>query len=414
MKNKIIENEKKANKKVINRNIKLNNKYDLFELIVLMAIFGLICLLIGYFINNSENSKNDVFSNNFTMSKEIETFIEEYNYILENYYGDIDKNELISSAIKGMLSSLDEHSEFVGEDSNNFEITLEGTYQGVGIGIANDTKGNIVITQIYPNSPAEKAGLKINDIVIKFNEVDLNGKTSSELVDLIGQENVINLTVLRDNKEKTFELKKEVIVLDSVYYEMKENNIGYIEIGIFANNTYDQFKNALETLEKKGMEKLIIDVRGNTGGHLSTVERMLYLFLDNTHIIYQTQTKTETNKFYSKGKVDKKYPIVILQNSLSASASEIMAATLREELNAYIIGTTSYGKGTVQQLQSVDGIGDYKFTTKKWLTPKGNWIDGVGIVPDLEITLGVEYLEKPSFDTDSQYQAALNYLKKLD
>lgn len=417
IKEKIAEIEKEdiENKKIKSKNNDKNkididkNKFSLFELIVSIVIISLIFLLVGYFFGRQNQSENSNYS---VADKEIQTLIEEYNYILENYYGDINKDELILGAIEGMLGTLDDYSEVVGDESNNFTITLEGSYQGVGIGINTDTSGNIIIVTVYPDTPASEAGLQSGDIIKKFNGQELLNVTTSELVEMIGNNNEITLTILRNEEELEINLVKREVVLDSVYSEMQDNNIGYICVSIFANNTYEQFKEALETLEQQGMEKLIIDLRSNGGGHLSSVEKMLYLFLDQSHIIYQTQDKENTETVYSKGTVDKLYPIVILQNSISASASEIMAATLREELGAYIIGTTSYGKGTVQQLQTISGVGQYKFTTKKWLTPKGNWIDGVGIIPDLEVTLTEEYLKNPGFETDSQYQAAIEYLKE--
>ena len=229
---------------------------------------------------------------------------------------------------------------------------------------------------------------------------------------MISSVNNMKLTILRDEQKYIFDVPKEFINLESVFYEMKENKTGYIEISIFANNTYKQFKKALEELESQGMKSLILDVRGNSGGHLSAVEDMLSLFLDESHVIYQTEDKTGIEKKYSKGKKDKTYPIVILQDLNSASASEILASTLRDELDAYIIGNTSYGKGTVQELQTISNVGQYKFTTKKWLTPKGIWINEIGVVPDLEVTLTEDYFKEPTLDNDNQYQAAIKHLNK--
>lgn len=418
--NKIEEEIKKINKKEIKDTknntgeevmIKKTNNQNWFQFIAVCVIVLLLGLLIGYFISDERVSR---VKSNITADKNIQNFIEQYNYILENYYGDIDKNELITSAIEGMLSSLDDYSEFISDDSNNFEITLEGSYEGIGIGINNNASGNIVIVEVYSNTPAEKAGILPGDIITKFNGEKLENVSSSELVNMISNSKKMTLTLLRGENTIEVEIEKEKVNLQSVYYEMKENNIGYISVSIFANNTYLQFKDALNALESQGMESLILDLRGNSGGHLSAVENMLYLFMNKTHIIYQTEDKTGTEKVYSKGKTDKEYPIVILQDVLSASASEIMTISLKENLGAYIIGKTSYGKGTVQELKNVSGLGQYKFTTKKWLSPNGNWINDVGIVPDLDVSLTTEYFENPNFDTDTQYQAALNYIKGLE
>ena len=398
---------KKEEQQSINKE---QNKCGIFEIVLVVVITSLIFSLVGYFIGIKSNLIGDV--NYSTASKEIQKFIEEYNYILENYYSDIDKEELVSSAIKGMLSSLDEYSEFVGDDSSNFSITLEGEYEGLGVGISSTTDNEIIITTIYPNSPADKAGLKVGDIITKFNNESVEGLSTTELVDKISQTEEINLTVLREEEELTFNLKKDKIVIESVHSEMKDNNIGYIKVDIFANNTYSQFHQALEDLEKQNMESLIIDLRSNGGGHLSAAKDILSLFLNDTHVIYQTEDKNGIEKFYSEGNEDKNYKIVILQNSISASASEVVTSCLKEQLGAYVIGTTSYGKGTVQNLQNVSGIGQYKVTTKKWLTSNGGWINEVGIKPDLEVNLSENYFKNPSLDTDDQYQAAIKYLKE--
>ena len=394
-----------------NTDFKSNKKeFGIFEFVLLLVITALIFSLIGYFISK----KGNLISENNVATKEIQKFIEEYNYILENYYGDIDKEELISGAIKGMLSSLDDYSQFVDEDSNNFSITLEGEYEGLGVGISMTTDNEIIVASIYPNSPAEKAGLKIYDVITKFNDESAEGLSTSDLVDKISNADNIKLTVLRNEEELNFELKKDKIVIESVHYEMKENNIGYIKVDIFANNTYSQFKNALNDLEKQNMQSLIIDLRDNSGGHLLAVENMLSLFMNDTHVIYQTEDKNGIEKIYSTGDKDKTYKIVILQNLGSASASEVMATSLREQLGAYIIGNTSYGKGTVQNLQTIAGIGQYKVTTKKWLTSNGEWINEVGVKPDLEISLSENYYKNPILENDDQYQAAIKYLSEKE
>ena len=393
------------------KHIAEKQKYSSFELVLIFVICALIFSLVGYFIGKKADLGNGSYS---TTSKEIQKFIEEYNYILENYYGDIDKDELISNAIKGMVSSLDEYSQFVDEDSNNFSITLEGEYEGLGVGISMTTDNEIIIASIYPNSPAEKAGLKIYDVITKFNDESVEGLSTSDLVDKISNTENIKLTVLRDTEELTFDLKKEKVVIESVHSEMKEDNIGYIKVDIFANNTYSQFQKALTELENNGMESLIIDLRGNSGGHLLAVENMLSLFLNDTHIIYQTEDENDVEKIYSTGNKDKTYKIVILQNLGSASASEVMATSLREQLGAYIIGNTSYGKGTVQSLQTISGVGQYKVTTKKWLTSNGEWINEIGVKPDLEVSLTEDYYKNPILENDTQYQAAIKYLNEKE
>lgn len=399
-------------KEDINLEIKSNVKNDnstigLFEKIIILIAVALVFLLLGYFIGGRGSKKN-----NRLIDDNLQTFVNEYNNILNNYYEDVNKELLIKGAINGMLSTLDDYSSIIDDSSNNFTITLEGEYEGLGIEVTTDLEGNIIIYSVFDNTPAKRADIRVNDIVTKINDINLEGKTTKELIDIISKSENIKLVLKRNDEELTKEVKKEKIVLDSVFSKMINDDIGYIKVSIFANNTKSQFEAALNNLEKNGMKSLIIDLRDNTGGHLSTVKDMLSLFLDNSHPIYKTETKEEIVEYYSTGKEDKKYKIVILQNIVSASASEIMASALSEQLSAYIIGTRSYGKGTVQQLETVSGIGQYKFTTKKWLTSKGEWIDKKGVTPDLEVEQSQEYINNPTDDVDLQLKEAIKYLER--
>lgn len=401
--------QKEENKKLRKR---VNNGFNTTEVVFLIIVTCVISLIMGWSISNGTKLKNNkIYS---TDDKELEEFIENYNYILENYYKDIDKKELLDGATEGMISKLDdEFSTVIPEEStNNFNIRLEGTYEGIGVEIVNDENNNVIIYSIIENSPAEKAGLKVGDIIIKIDDKDFTNKKTSELSNYVKNSTKENFKIVikRDGEEKTFELKREKVTLksvDSKIIERDNKKVGYIYIAIFANDTYNQFKKALNQLEQEKIDALILDVRDNTGGHLTTVSKMLSLFLDSNHVIYQTQTKEETKKFYSKGKETKKYKIVVLQNENSASASELLSAALKEEYKATIIGTKSYGKGTVQELIKTTSGSEYKLTTKKWLTPKGNLIHKKGVMPDIEIELSDEYKNDPTEENDNQYQKAI-------
>lgn len=384
-------------------------KFGIFEYVLLLVIISLIFSLLGYFIGLKGNKNLD--DDYVTVNKELREFIEEYNYILENYYGEVDESELIENALKGMLSSIDDYSGFIDNGSNNNSISLKGEYEGLGIGVLNDNDGNIIIATVYNDSPASKAGIEVGDIVIKLNGEDLTGQDNSLLVDKIADLDNIDLTVKRGDQELEFNLKKEKIVIKSVASEMLEDNIGYIQVSLFAENTDEQFQEALTNLEEQNMKSLIIDLRGNVGGHLTSVKNMLSLFLNDTHVIYQTEDENGVEKVYSTGTKDKEYKIVILQDLGSASASEVMASALSEQLGAYIIGNTSFGKGTVQTIRIVEGVGEYKVTTMKWLTSNGVWVNGNGIKPDLEVSLTEDYYKNPTRENDAQFQEAIDYLK---
>ena len=356
---------------------------------------------------------------NNELDEELEEFIENYKNIVGNYYKEIDKKELITNAIKGMIDSLDDpYSSYLNEEENaNFNILLMGTYEGIGIQIANDEKGNIVVLTVFSDSPAAKADLRPGDILLKINDIDLKGKTSDYFASYVRNSVSKDFTIIykRGNKEKNITLKKEKIIIKSVFSKtFNENNkkIGYLRVDTFASNTYTQFKEELEKLEKDGINSLIIDLRNNSGGHLTVVANMISLFLDSSHVIYQTQDKETIEKAYSTGTVTKNYSIVILANKQSASASEVMIGALKDEYGAKVVGEATFGKGTVQELQTISSGDQYKITTKKWLTPSGYWVNEKGIIPDIEISLNENYYLNPTEENDNQLQKALELLKK--
>lgn len=390
-----------------------NNTFTTKEVVTLVIITCVVSFVMGaIFFGNGKSGTKLLDSN-------LNEFIEQYDYIVENYYEDIDKKELIKGAIKGMVESLgDDYSVYLDQDvSNNFNITLNGRYEGIGVTVANNINNEIVIIGIFENSPAEKAGLKVMDIITKFNGKDISNKTATELTKMIRElnTNTFSLEILRDGNKEIVTIEKDIVTIKSVDSKIISKNdkkIGYIQVAIFADNTYKQFKEQLNGLENNKMDALIIDLRGNSGGHLGIVTNMTSLFLDSEKVIYQMQTKEKVEKVYSKGKKDKNYPIYILIDNDTASASEVMASALKEQLGATLIGETSYGKGTVQEVKYTSSGEQYKFTTKKWLTSKGNWLKDKGLKPDVEIKLDNKYFEEPTEENDNQLNEAINIISK--
>ena len=335
---------------------------------------------------------------------------------MDNYYGDVDKTKLVDSAIAGMLSTLDKNSTYVGGSDTNFSIYLEGSYEGTGIQVFNDEDNNVVIYSVFEGTPASKAGLKAGDIIIKLNDKDTTNMLVSDFSDLVKeQKGNFKITYKREDIEKTVKIKADTVELKSVSSKMIEKSnkkIGYIRTTIFANNTDEQFKKELNSLEDKGMNGLIIDLRGNSGGHLTTAEEIISMFLDSSHPIYQIKTKENQSKYYSTGKETKKYKIVILIDGNSASASEVLTSALKEQYGASLVGEKSYGKGTVQELQTLPNGEQYKLTTKSWLTSKGKVIDGKGIEPDYKVSLDDKYAEDPSDENDNQLRKAIEVVLK--
>ena len=388
-----------------------NKKFSTIEVIFLVVITCLVSLYFGTKITYKESNKDGFLSEIEKVYKEITT----------NYYTDVNKDDLLSGAINGMTSALDKYSTLIDSSSNeNFYLTLEGSYSGVGIEISSDNDNNVFIIGVLSNSPAEKAGLKAGDIIKKIDNIDLSNKDYkyvSEYIRKNSNKTDYKIEILRDGETLNFDLKKDTVMIKSVsskIIEKEDKKIGYIYISIFSNTTASQFKKELDNLQKNGISSLIIDVRENTGGHLTTAVGILSELLSSENVIYQIEKNSKKSKFYSLGKKNFEYPIAIIQNGDSASASEMLAISLKENLNAIIIGETSYGKGTVQELNYLSNGDTYKYTTKKWLSPKGKWIEGKGIVPDYEVKLNEEYINNPTDENDNQLQTAINeILKKM-
>ena len=328
-----------------------SNSFTTVEVVFLVIVTCFISFIMAYLICRKSNVTVKYNENN-----EIYKFIEQYQNIVNNYYGDVDKDKLINGAIKGMIDSLDDpYATYFDENSaNNFNIKLNGEFEGFGIEIIKYADEYIQILTVFDNSPASKAGLQVNDKIISINGEDTKNLTTTEFSKIVvASDTKINLVINRDGEEKEVSLSKGKVTISSVSSKMlnaNNKNIGYIKISIFALNTYEQFKDKLNNLEKDDIEGLIIDLRDNSGGHSSTAENILSLFLSNKRVMYQVKDQNKIEKKYSNGSKEKTYPIVVLVNSESASASEIVASALKENVNATLVGNTTYGKGTVQNL----------------------------------------------------------------
>ena len=413
-----IKNEEKSEEvKYSDKEPKVKKRFSLFEVFILMVVSITVSLILGMFL---------VRHNNKTIYKKekldpyLERFIQNYNYIVDNYYEEIDKDKLINSSIEGMMNSLDDpYSAYIdGDTANNFNINLEGSYQGLGISIVKDPEtGYIVTYAVFKNSPADKAGLKSGDIIKSINGEGTETKETSEFSNYIlnSKEQEFNLVVLRGEEESNITIRKENVTIDSVtskVIEVEDKKIGYIYMSIFANNTASQFLNALNELEQQGIDSLIIDVRSNTGGHLTAVDEILRNLLTKKQVIYQLSQNDEITKYYGMLDKNKDYEIVLLGDNYTASASEVLISGLRDNLNAKLIGIKTFGKGTVQELVTLTNGVQYKITTKKWLTPNGNWINETeGIEPDIEVKMNEEYYNTYDDSDDNQLQTAIDYLK---
>lgn len=394
------------------------NPFTNVEVIFLIVVTAMVSILMTYVFVSAFYLKEETKQKN-SEDTALQEFIDTYQNVLDSYYEDIDEQELIDNAIKGMLSGLDDpYSTYLDKNtSSNFDATLAGTYQGVGLEVYNDQDMNIVVSRVFENSSADKAGIQAGDIIKKIDDKDLTKQKTSEFSNYTKKkkDGKFQVVYTHEGEEKTAKLERSIIIIQSVSSEVIERNnhkMGYIQIDIFSATTYSQFKKAVEKLEKEQVEGMVIDLRGNTGGHLTVVSDMLSLFMDKKHVLYQIEDKDKKTKYYSTGKETKDYPVVVLQNEGSASASELFTAAMKESYGAKVVGTKSYGKGTVQELNTLQDGTQYKFTTKKWLTPKGNWVHKKGITPDVTIELNDSYLENPTHDNDDQFQKAFAVLEE--
>ena len=368
------------------------------------------------FIKENNNSVNYSYSSKDR--KEFNSLYETYDTIMKDYYKSVDSNTLIEGAINGMLGSLnDEHTMYFDKKSKEaFDSELSGNYYGIGAQIQLTGEGTIKITKVFNDSPAEKAGLKAEDVFVSVDGVSVEGKNATEVANMLKSNTVktSKIVIKREGNEINFDVTKENITLFSVSSEMLKNNnknIGYLSVSIFGQKTYSQFKDALLKLESQNMDSLIIDLRGNTGGYLYTVTNMLEEFVGKDNIMYQIQSSNGIKKYKSSKETSRKYKIVILVDENSASASEIMAASMKENYGAILVGKTTYGKGTVQTTKNLSNGSMIKYTIEKWLTPNGKNIDKEGITPDYDVNIGDSYLNSPTKENDMQLKKALDLLK---
>ena len=410
------ENKKGINEQKIKETVRKTEqlKFSFLEVVILLLITSLVTI-----VTTNTLSKKGVVENKINYNVDINDFINEYNFILNKYYGEINSKDLIKNAIAGMVNGLkDPYSVFINEENaTNFDVELEGEFYGLGVEIIVNDKSQIEVYRVLDGYNAKTAGILKGDIITHMDGESIEGLDTAKFRSKMIENNkqTVTLTILRDGKSMDVVIKRALVTIDSVkkgIFESGSAKVGYIGISIFANNTYKQFKSALDDLEKENVDSLIIDVRSNSGGHLAVVTDIISEFVDSNHVIYQIKDANNTIKQYSTGKRNLNYPIIVLIDSASASASELLASALKEQANAKLLGNKSFGKSTVQQVVDMPNGAKYKITIKEWLTSLGNVINGVGIMPDVEINLSEEYFKNPSNETDNQLNEAIKLLKK--
>ncbi len=347
---------------------------------------------------------------------DVQDKLDTLNTLIENYYlyeDEIDQETLIEGIYSGYASALgDPYTEYYDEEETKtlFEST-SGEFSGVGATLTQDVQsGEITIVNVYEDSPAEKAGLKSGDILYQVDEKSASGETLDTVVSWIKGEKgtEVVLHVYRDGEELELTATRDIIEAQTVEYEMKADQIGYIRVSEFDTVTYDQFEKALNELEADGMQGLVIDLRNNPGGNLSTVTDMLKLLLPEGTIVSTKDKYGNTDEITCDGSHEFTKPLAVLVNQYSASASEIFSGAIQDYGIGQIVGMTTYGKGVVQQLMDLGDGTCLKMTIAEYYTPSGRSINGTGVEPDVEVEY--EY-DEGNPDADNQLDTALETVK---
>ena len=374
-----------------------------------VLIYSIILIIVTVIVTNMFQI---TLGNKVIISKGIYESYAKYNKLLgleeliqKDYYKEVSENNLVDGALKGLFEGLnDPYSQYYTADEfQNLKEQTSGSFVGIGVYIGINPEDNkLTIISPIEGSPSDKVGIKPGDIVLKVDGESVDAKKIDEVIKKIkGKENTkVNLTVQRSGKELNFDIERKTIVTKSVSNEVIEDNIGYLRITSFDENTYKEFKENLSQLESKGVKGLVIDLRDNPGGLLDVCVDIADDLIGKGTIVY-TKDNTGNKEYYKSDDKEVNMPIAVLINGGSASASEILTAALVDNQKAIAIGETSFGKGLVQSVKGLkDGTG-YKLTTAQYFTPNGDYINGKGITPKIkesnekqQLKLALEYIKK--------------------
>lgn len=347
--------------------------------------------------------------------------LEELQQYIDLYFSlDEEKEDVEDAMCHALVDSLgDRYSAYYNkEEYEEMMTSTTGSYYGIGAGLSQDKKTmEVTVSKIYEGTPSEEAGMQKDDMILMVEDIDATTMELSELVQHIrGEEGTtVHLTIYRPSTEELMELdvERRNVVLPSVSSQMLTEKVGYIEISDFQKNTPDQFKEAIKALQEQGMEKMVVDLRNNPGGLVTSVVAMLDELLPEGVVVYTEDKYGNRTDYTSDEEHQMNIPMVVLVNENSASASEIFAGAIQDTGYGTILGTTTFGKGIVQSIWGLPSGGAIKLTTAKYFTPNGNNIHGKGIVPDVELTyefLGGEN-DAYSVEFDNQIQKAIEILQ---
>ena len=373
--------------------------FNLKEMIIIIIITSIITsMTTGLILYNQNKLTKNITYQDLSSDEALKEFLNVYASLVDEYYEDVDKNAMLESAIGAMLNYLGEdYSTYMNkEETDALAQKLLGEYEGIGIQLDQDN----VIVGFIDGGSAEEVGLQKEDKIIAINGNALNIEDKNAISNYLKDANIgdkLTISVMRGEETLNFEVEVRKLIISAIDSRMLEDSIGYLKIYTFSNNLKEQVETALNSLEQAGMETLILDLRNNTGGYLAAAEQTASLFLEKGKIIYYLEEKEGVKEFKDETDEKKSYKLVLLQNEESASASEVLIASLKESYGAEIVGTTSFGKGRVQQTYSLEDGSMVKYTSAKWLTPNKICIDEIGINPDF-------YVEEDKIDLHHDVQ----------
>lgn len=376
--------------------------------VIMILLLGSNFLMKKFSDKESENSATTISDMNGVEDK-IKTI---EKYLGQFYYEDYEEETLTNGLYYGMVASLGDPytNYYTKEDYEELLKSTSGEYCGIGVVVRKDENtGEIVVYRVYSNTPANEAGIQKNDIIYSVDGQIIRDITTDELARMVvGEKNTkVDVTVIRDGEKLDFTLTRKQIQIDTVSYEMKEGNIGYIQIEEFDTVTPDQVREAIEALKPQGLNGIIIDLRDNPGGGLGAVKEIASMFLTDKKLFLYSETKQgERTDYYTTGDVLlEDTPMVVLINENSASASEAFSGAMRCYDRAKLVGTTSFGKGIMQSIYPLSDGSALKITIGKYFLPDGSNIHKIGITPDYEVEAGEDE------ETDPQLEKALDILK---
>ena len=370
-------------------------------LIILFSIF--------FFVSPINSTEVDIY-------KKIDLFGEVLEKINKEYVDEVNQSESMDSAINGLLQSLDPYSAYMSPKIfEQMQTETSGEFGGLGIEVGMEA-GVVKVISPIDDTPASKAGLKAGDYIVKINNTQVQGKSLSEAVDLmrgpVGSGIELTVRRIREKKALVFNIVREVIQVQSVKSEVLEDDIGYIRLTSFNDNSSDQIEKQIKKLNKnKNINSYILDLRNNPGGLLSQAIKISDFFLDNGEIVStKSRKKSENRKWFAKGgDITGGKTLLVLINYGSASASEIVAGALKDHKRAILLGENSYGKGSVQSIIPLKNRGAIRLTVAKYYLPSGKSISEVGVRPDIEISEEGDDFRINS-DTDNQLSYAIKLL----